>query len=71
MSTETETQRAVVRLVLEREREPATLERLFGSDALAAVDALEADGIIARHGELLSASSAVRWLDDIGLIVDG
>jgi hypothetical protein len=62
------TQRAVVRLVLERERELAALERLLGSGAVAAVKALAADGVVVRSGELLWASSALSRLDELHVI---
>jgi hypothetical protein len=64
----TATQREVVRLVLERERELAGLERLLGSDAVAAVKVLASDGVIIRHGERLWASPATHRLDELGLI---
>jgi hypothetical protein len=63
-----ETERAVVRLVLERERELTSLERLLGPDALAAVKTLAADGIVVRSGELLWASSALARLNELGLV---
>jgi hypothetical protein len=62
-TSDVETQRAVVRLVLERERELAGLERLLGSGAVAAVKVLAADGVVVRHGERLWASSALSRLD--------
>jgi hypothetical protein len=62
------TQRAVVRLVLERERELTALERLLGSGAVAAVKVLASDGVVLRHGELLWASPATHRLDELGLI---
>ena len=62
------TQREVVRLVLERERELAGLERLLGSDAVAAVKVLAADGVVVRNGELLWASSALSRLDELCMI---
>lgn len=62
------TQRAVVGLVLERERELAGLERLLGSGAVAAVKTLAADGVVIRHGERLWASPCLSRLDDLGLI---
>lgn len=66
---EVATQRAVVRLVLERQRELDGLERLLGSDAVAAVKTLAADGVVVRSGELLWASSALSRLDELRLIV--
>jgi len=63
------TECAVVRLVLERERELAGLERLLGSDTVAAVKALAADGVVIRHGERLWASPGTSRLDALGLIV--
>jgi hypothetical protein len=65
---ETATQRAIVRLVLERERELAGLERLLGSGAVAAVKALAADGVVVRGGELLWASPCLSRLDALGLV---
>jgi hypothetical protein len=62
------TQRAIVRLVLERERELEALERLLGFEAVAAVKKLAADGVIVRHGERLWASPCLSRLDDLGLI---
>lgn len=59
---------AVIRLVLERERELAGLERLLGSDAVAAVKTLAADGVILRHGERLWASPCLSRLEGLGLI---
>lgn len=64
-----ETQRQIVRLVLERERELAGLERLLGSGAVAAVKMLAADGVVIRHGERLWASPGTSRLDELGLIV--
>lgn len=60
--------RAVVRLVLERERELAGLERLLGFGAVAAVKKLAADGVVVRHGERLWASPSLSRLDGLGLI---
>jgi hypothetical protein len=68
MQSDAETQRAIVRLVLERERELDALERLLGPDALAAVKTLAADGVVVRCGELVWVSSALSRLDDLGLI---
>ena len=68
MSDEIATQRAVVRLVLARERELAGLERLLGSGAVAAVKTLAADGVVVRHGERLWASSALSRLDELALV---
>jgi hypothetical protein len=65
---EPETECAVVRLVLERERELAGLERLLGSDAVAAVKTLAADGVILRHGERLWASPCLSRLEGLGLV---
>jgi hypothetical protein len=62
------TQREVVRLVLERERELAGLERLLGSGAVAAVKVLASNGVVLRHGERLWASPCLSRLDDLGLI---
>jgi hypothetical protein len=62
------TQREVVRLVLERERELAGLERLLGSGVVAAVRVLAADGVVVRHGERLWASPCLSRLDDLGLV---
>jgi hypothetical protein len=64
------TERAIVRLVLERERELVGLERLLGSDAVVAVKTLAADGVILRHGERLWASPGLSRLDKLGLIGD-
>jgi hypothetical protein len=63
-----ETQRAVVRMVLDRERTLDGLERLLGSDAVAAVKMLAADGVIVRHGERLWASPCLSRLDGLGLV---
>jgi hypothetical protein len=63
------TECAVVRLVLERERELASLERLLGSGAVAAVKTLAADGVILRHGERLWASPCLSRLEDLGLLI--
>jgi hypothetical protein len=63
------TQCAVVRLVLERERTLEGLERLLGSDAVAAVKVLAADGVVIRHGEHLWASPGASRLDALGLLV--
>lgn len=68
MRGEPETQREVVRLVLARKRELHGLERLLGSDALAAVKTLAADGVVVRHGELLWASPALSRLSELELI---
>lgn len=68
MDRDHETQRKVVRLVLQRERELAALERLLGSDAVAAVKTLAHDGVVVRCGELLWASPALWRLDELGLI---
>jgi hypothetical protein len=62
------TQRAVVRLVLERERELCGLERLLGSGAVAAVKTLAADGVVVRNGELLWAAPSLSRLEDLGLV---
>lgn len=63
------TQRAVVRLVLERERTLDGLERLLGSGAVAAVKVLAADGVVIRHGERLWASPCTSLLDALGLVM--
>lgn len=63
-----ELQREVVRLVLAREQELYALERLLGSDALAATKQLAADGVVVRHGELVWASSALSRLAELELI---
>ncbi len=68
MRGEREIQREVVRLILARERELDTLERLLGPDALAAVKTLAADGVVLRHGELLWASPALSRLAELELI---
>jgi hypothetical protein len=62
------TQREVVRLVLERERELTGLERLLGFGAVAAVKTLAADGVVVRHGERLWASPCLSRLDELWLI---
>lgn len=62
------TQRAVVRLVLERERTLDGLERLLGSGAVAAVKTLAADGVVVRSGELMWASPCLSRLADLGLV---
>jgi hypothetical protein len=67
-TTDSETERAVVRLVLERERELAGLERLLGSGAVAAVKSLAADGVVVRHGERLWASSALSRLAELEMV---
>lgn len=59
---------AVVRLVLERERELDALERLLGFEAVAAVKQLAADGVVLRRGERLWASPCLSRLDDLGVI---
>jgi hypothetical protein len=61
-------ERAVVRLVLERERRLDGLERLLGSGAVAAVKTLAADRVVIRHGERWWASPCLSRLDDLGLI---
>lgn len=68
MQADDATQRAVVRLVLDRERTLDGLERLLGSGAVAAVKTLAADGVVVRHGERLWASLCLSRLDDLGLI---
>jgi hypothetical protein len=68
MSSEQETQREVVRLVLERERELAGLERLLGPEAVAAAKQLASDGVVVRHGERLWASPCLSRLDELRLI---
>jgi hypothetical protein len=65
----TATQREVVRLVLERERELAALERLLGSGAVAAVKVLASDGVVIRFGERLWSSPCLSRLDELGLVV--
>jgi hypothetical protein len=62
------TERAVVRLVLARERTLDGLERLLGPSAVAAVKALAADGVVLRHGEHLWASSALSRLAELELV---
>jgi hypothetical protein len=61
-------ERAVVRLVLERERTLDGLERLLGSGAVVAVKTLAADGVVVRHGELLWASPALSRLAELELV---
>lgn len=68
MRADDETQRAVVRLVLERERKLDGLERLLGSEAVAAVKTLAADRVVIRHGERLWASPCLSRVDRLGLI---
>jgi hypothetical protein len=63
-----ETQRAVVLMVLDRERTLDGLERLLGSEVVAAVKTLAADGVVVRHGERLWASPCLSRLDELGLI---
>lgn len=63
-----ETQRAVVRRVLNRERTLDGLERLLGSQAVAAVKTLAADDVVVRHGVRLWASPCLSRLDGFGLI---
>jgi hypothetical protein len=63
------TESAVVRRVLERERELAALERILGFEAVTAVKALSPPaGVILRHGERLWASPCLSRLDDLGLV---
>jgi hypothetical protein len=62
------TQRAVVRLVLKRERTHAELERIVGAGATDAIKALAADRVVVRHGERLWASPAAYRLDELGLM---
>jgi hypothetical protein len=61
-------ERAIVLLVLDRERSLDELGRIVGPDALAAAKTLAADGAVVRHGELLWASSCVSRLDELRLI---
>jgi hypothetical protein len=61
-------ERAIVLLVLERERSQDELDRIIGEDTLAAAKALAADGVVIRHGELLWASPGLSRLDELGLI---
>jgi hypothetical protein len=68
MRDEIATQRQVVRLVLERERELAGLERLLNSGAVVAVKLLAADGVVVRHGERLWSSPCLSRLDGLGLV---
>jgi hypothetical protein len=68
MRADDETQRAVVRLVLERERKLDGLERLLGSEAVAAVKTLAADRVVIRHGERLWASPCLTRLEALGLV---
>lgn len=63
------TQREVVRLVLERERELAGLERLLGSGAVAAVKVLAADGVVVRFGERIWSSPCLSRLDELAVII--
>jgi len=62
------TERAVIGLVLERERELAGLERLLGPAAAAEVKSLAFDGVVVRHGERLWASPCLSRLDGLGLV---
>ncbi len=62
------TERAVVRLVLARERTLGGLERLVGPDALPAAKSLAADGVVIRHGEQVWASSALARRDELELV---
>lgn len=68
-SGDPEVEREIVRLVLERERELAGLERLLGSEAVPAVKALASAAVVVRHGELLWPSSALSRLNELGLVV--
>jgi hypothetical protein len=68
MSSEHETQREAVRLVLERERSLDGLERLLGPAAVAAAKQLASDGVVVRHGERLWASPCLSRLEKLGLI---
>jgi hypothetical protein len=63
------TEREIVRLVLERERELAALERLLGRQAISAVKTLAADGVVVRHGERLWASPCLSRLGELDLVV--
>ena len=62
------TERAIVLLVLDRERTLDGSERLLGPDTLAAVKALAADGVVIRYGERLWASPAAYRLDELRLL---
>lgn len=62
------TEREIVRLVLDRERELDGLERLLGREALPAVKSLASNGVVVRHGELVWASPCLSWLDELGVI---
>ena len=64
-----ETQCAVVRLVLQRERRLDDLERLLGFEVVSAVKTLAADGVVLRHGERLWASPCLSRLEGLGLVV--
>jgi hypothetical protein len=66
---EIETQRAVVRLVLQRERRLDDLERLLGFEVVAAVKTLAADGVVLRHGERLWASPCLSRLAELRLVI--
>jgi hypothetical protein len=61
-------QRAVVRLVLQRERELDGLERLLGSEAVSAVKSLAAEGVVLRQRELVWASPCLSRLEGLGLV---
>lgn len=62
------TEREIVRLVLDRERDLDGLERLLGPEAVAAIKSLASAGVVVRHGELVWASPGLAWLDDLRLI---
>jgi hypothetical protein len=65
---DTEMQRAVIRMVLKRERTLDGLERMLGSGAVAAAKVLAADGVVVRQRELLWSSSALSRLDELGMV---
>jgi hypothetical protein len=68
MGDQREIERAIVGLVLTRERELDGLERLLGPDAVPAVKALAGAGVVLRHGERVWASPAVYRLDELRLV---
>ena len=63
------TEREVIRLVLERERELDGLERLLGSEAVPAVKSLAAAGVVLRQRELVWASPCLSRLENLGLVM--
>jgi hypothetical protein len=67
-SGDTEIERAIIRLVLQRERTLDGLERMLGSGAVVAAKTLAADGVVVRHGERLWCSPCLSRLDELGFV---